>query len=125
MPAVLVPQLMANLKVLLTTLQPFYFSGGPPIVLGVLFLAITRDFLFKNRVHDYNTEAMLHYKRPEPCGMYCDICTPTELRFRTYDGHCNNLNQTGMGMAHMRYGRCALRDPGRPDLDIMEPDPYL
>lgn len=70
-------------------LQPFYFSSTPPIILGVVFLAFTRDFLFKNRVHDYNTPEALHYT---------DHCKPDELRFRTYDGHCNNLQQKGRMM---------------------------
>ena len=53
-------------------------------------------------------------------------CNATERRFRTYDGHCNNLNQTGMGMAGHPFGRSALNDSGAPPgPGFWEPSPYL
>jgi hypothetical protein len=100
----------------LSLLRPFYFQSGRPLILGVLFLAMTREFLLKERVFDYNTPAMLQYDRP---------CTPREIKFRTYDGHCNNLNQTGMGRSNNRFGRSAVKDPQKPDPGLFEPDPYV
>ena len=110
---------------LLRFTHPFYFHAWPPVLLGVIFLALTRDYLFKYEVHDYNTPEALNYRRPEPCGEYCNSCNPTELRFRTYDGHCNNLNQTGMGMKNHRFGRSAVKDPKKRDPGLLHPDPYL
>ena len=53
-------------------------------------------------------------------------CNATEHRFRTHDGHCNNLNLTGMGMAGHPFGRSALNDSSSPrSPGFWEPDPYL
>ena len=56
----------------------------------------------------------------------CDTCDGMEVRFRTYDGHCNALasNETGMGMKGQRFGRSALWTDGRTDPGLWEPDPY-
>ena len=67
-------------------MQPFYTSSAPPIILGIVNLGLTRDYLYKNHVHDYNTHEALHTPA---------TCTKYELKFRTYDGRCNNLEQPG------------------------------
>ena len=86
-----------------TFLQPFFFNAVPPVILGVVYLAIVREYLFDKRILDYNTDAQLH--RAEPC-------TSRELKYRTLDGSCNNLNRTGMGMEGLRFGRSALKVGG-------------
>ena len=51
-----------------------------------------------------------------------------EVKFRTYDGHCNGLdsNITGMGMKDHRFGRSALwTDAKTQDPGLWEPSPYL
>ena len=47
--------------------QPFYFHSVPHYILGLIFLTLTRQFLFEYRVHDYNTPEALHWSRPAPC----------------------------------------------------------
>ncbi len=47
--------------------QPFYFHSVPHYILGLVFLTLTRQFLFEHRVHDYNTPEALHWTRPPPC----------------------------------------------------------
>ncbi|CAK0733644.1 hypothetical protein CVIRNUC_000309 [Coccomyxa viridis] len=73
---------------IMKALQPLYTSSAPPIILGIVYLGLTRDYLYKNHVHDYNTHEALHTPT---------TCTKYELKFRTYDGRCNNLEQPGMG----------------------------
>ncbi|KAK9827977.1 hypothetical protein WJX81_003657 [Elliptochloris bilobata] len=104
----------------------FYFHSIPPIILGVAFLALKRDYLFKNRVFDYNTPEALHWTRPEPCTEYCDSCNPMEVRFRTFDGHCNSLNPnlTGMGMSNHRFSHSALYPENASVPGLWEPNPY-
>ena len=48
-------------------MQPFYFLSVPHYILGLVFLSLTRQFLFEYRVHDYNTPEALHWTRPGPC----------------------------------------------------------
>ena len=45
----------------------YYFHSIPPVILGVIYLAFTREFLINHRLHDYNTPEALQYTRPEPC----------------------------------------------------------
>jgi hypothetical protein len=111
--------------VLLKVLRPFYFKSLTPAILGVVYLGIVRDHLFHNDLHDYVSKADLHY----PAEGY--KCNATELRFRTYDGHCNNLEMTGMGMKDHNFGRSALNasevTPGPPwptGPGLWTPDPY-
>jgi len=101
---------------LLSILRPYFMQGSKPLILGVVFLAITREFLLSERLFDYNTPAMLQYGRP---------CTPREIKYRTYDGHCNNLNQTAMGMTFKRFGRSAVKDIRKPGPGLFDPDPYV
>ena len=110
---------------LLRVLRPFYFKSIAPAILGVIYLAIVRDHLFKDVLHDYASVEQLHYPHE---GYQCNA---TELRFRSYDGHCNNLNQTGMGMKRLPFGRSALNasetTPGPPwpaGPGLWKPDPY-
>lgn len=110
---------------LLTLLRPFYFRSIVPAILGVAYLGFVRDDLFKNVLHDYSSMEQLHH----PHAGY--VCNATELRFRTYDGHCNNLEQTGMGMKMHPFGRSALNasetTPGPPwpaGPGLWKPDPY-
>ncbi|KAK9827996.1 hypothetical protein WJX81_006931 [Elliptochloris bilobata] len=97
----------------------FYFQSFPPIILGLIFVSLTRDFLFKYRVLDFNTPEALHY---------ANGCSATEARFRTYNGSCNwvqNETLTGMGMKDHRFGRSALWTDGKSDPGLWEPSPYL
>lgn len=66
--------------------QPFYFASRRPLILGVVFLGLTREFLFTNRVHDYNTFDELYTP---------SSCSDAELKWRTYDGTCNNREKPG------------------------------
>ena len=111
--------------VVLTALRPFYLRSIAPLLLGVIYLGISRDSLYEDALHDYSSSEQLHF----PHDGY--RCNGTELRFRTYDGHCNNLEQTGMGMKMHPFGRSALNasgtTPGPPWPEgpgLWTPDPY-
>ena len=67
-----IPQLLSH-GTLQTALQPFFFNGLTPVILGVIYLAFVRDFLFEERIVDYNTEAQLHRSTP---------CSSRELKYR-------------------------------------------
>ena len=51
----------------LVAAQHSYFHSIFPYILGLVFLELTRQFLFKYRVHDFNTLEALHWVRPPPC----------------------------------------------------------
>lgn len=52
---------------LLQIARIYYFHSLPPVILGVIYLAVTREFLINHRLEDYNTPEQLRYTRPEPC----------------------------------------------------------
>ena len=65
---------------ILSLLRIYYFSSLPPVILGILYLIYTRDFLINNRLHDYSTADALRWKRPEPCSgttsVVVQLCGP-------------------------------------------------
>ena len=76
--------------------QPFYFASRRPLILGVVFLGLTREFLFTNRVHDHNTFDELYTP---------SSCSDAELKWRTYDGTCNNREKPGNSLSETRHHR--------------------
>lgn len=84
-------------------------------LVGLLLLSCERDHLFKYNLHD--TYAAGEY----PAG---PACTGDALIARTIDGTCNDLNQSAMGSAGMRFGRNVPVDKTFPDMaNLMNPNP--
>lgn len=85
---------------------------GP--LIGLLTLANMRCQLFENNLFD--TYADGEWPTVE--------CTDADIRYRSADGRCNNLDLPAMGMAGMRMGRNIQPDYSSPDeATLLTPNP--